>query len=49
MEGGGTNGLDVDRGEQVLENGGHELELLILASESTENELCDQRTISTTL
>lgn len=35
----GTNGLHVDRGEQVLEDSRHELELLVLASESAENEL----------
>jgi hypothetical protein len=34
-----TNRLDVDGREQILENSGHELELLVLASESREDEL----------
>lgn len=36
---GGTNRLDVDRGEEILEDRRHELELLVLASESGQNEL----------
>jgi hypothetical protein len=34
-----TNGLDVNGREQVLENGRHELELLVLSSESTQDQL----------